>query len=141
MYKLSAIACVFLLATACHNQHQETSNYEESQSEELHLNNGEKWIANKETHLGMTQLQELLGESVDSIDYSNLGAKMQDETTYIINNCSMTGTDHDQLHLVLLPMLASISEVKATTDIEAKKVAVDKIQRNLKDYFSHFRTN
>lgn len=104
----------------------------------LTLNNGQKWTVNPETHEGMMNLQTLLEQEPLNLD--SIGDQMADETTYIINNCDMKGEAHDQLHLVLHPILDNIRLLKETEDNATKEVGVKAISTSLDQYFEHFET-
>ena len=41
-----------------------------------------------------------------------LGEALSKETSYIIKSCDMKGEPHDQLHLVLVPILEEITDLK-----------------------------
>jgi len=142
-YQLLMISCLLLFATACTNQPQEKvekATTQEEESDKLHLNNGQKWTVNDETHIGMSNIQVLLANKTDSLNYDSLATKMEQETQYIIKNCDMVGKDHDQLHLVLHPILTSIGEVKNGADEASRENGVAAIEKNLSDYFEHFQT-
>ena len=138
--KFFSIAITLLVITACQNQAQKEEKVTHQESEKLHLNEGEKWLANKETHIGMSNLQNLLSTVADSVDYTALASKMGEETQYIIKNCTMKGEDHKQLHLVLHPILDNIAKVEQATGVEDKKNAVMAIKASLADYFTYFET-
>ena len=138
-----------LLLSSCGNQSTETTQQEEQETthEEkqestpaLHLNNGEKWTVNAETHIGMNHLQGIVDSLPDSIDFPAIAAKMETETQYIISNCDMTGEDHNQLHLVLHPILDGIRNMKEGANGEEGQKGLNTVQKNLEDYFTHFQT-
>lgn len=138
-HKLFLIVCTITLLIAC-NHSPENEQHEESETATLHLNNGEQWIANEETHIGMTNIQELLNTMDGDVNYDSLVSQLKGQTRFIINKCNMTGEDHDQLHLVLLPILKSLDDIAAAEDKAAKKANVTSIEKNLADYFKHFKT-
>ncbi len=105
--------------------------------ETLHLNNGKKWIVNDATQVGMVNMQKILifFAKEKSTDYAKLGDDLGKETQTLINKCDMTGPDHDQLHVVLHPMLSAISGIK-----KGNKADVLKLSDLLGEYFKHFKT-
>ncbi|MDN3492270.1 hypothetical protein [Winogradskyella bathintestinalis] len=107
---------------------------------QLKLNNGIKWNANLETHHSMKRIASILNRET----YSNaiiLSDALSKETSFIIKNCDMKGKPHDQLHIVLLPILEEISAIKEEqTEIEFNR-SIKKLQRLTDQYFSHFKYN
>ncbi|NMH87473.1 hypothetical protein [Flavivirga algicola] len=108
--------------------------------EELIFNEGKPWFVNNETHIGVTKMDVLIKNFNKSKDknYSNLGELLSKQTSYIIKNCSMTGKSHDQLHIVLVPILNEISVLKEGKDNTIKKMALLKLQIYIDTYFKHF---
>lgn len=139
--KILTIALAVLLFGACKNQPKEKETPKATTNKELHLNKGEKWIANPETHIGMANLQTLLNTVPDTINYDTLVAQMQNETRFIINNCNMEGDDHEQLHLVLHPILDGIDKVKDSEETADKEKGITQIKTNLEDYFEYFKSS
>lgn len=107
---------------------------------ELKLNNGEKWVANTETHEGLKSMDSIMQAFVNSnaTDYLELGKQLSKQTSYIIEKCSMKGESHDQLHVVLVPMLDEISILKESNNAEASNVAVSRLEQLIQQYFKHF---
>jgi len=119
-----------------HNEHHASENVEG-----LTLNNGEKWVANAETHEGMGKIKNILEATNPTTleGYHAIGKECDEQTAFIINNCTMTGEAHNQLHFVLHPILDDIEMLKnATTEEEGKK-AYDSLSKNISDYFEHFK--
>ena len=107
--------------------------------EGLTLNNGSKWIVNKATDEGMRKIKSLLTEYVknDGKDHVDLALKMSYESSNLINKCHMVGKDHDQLHIVLAPILDSIEEIKNTENVQP----LLNLSVYLAAYFEHFTVN
>lgn len=106
-------------------------------SHRLRLDNSKKWKANKATDVGMGNMQQLLAdfEASATKNYKSLGESLQAEANTIIRKCTMTGEAHDQLHLVLNPMLGAINRL-ATGDGGSSEV--EALKKHLGDYRSHF---
>ena len=107
----------------------------------LKLNNGEKWVANNETQIGIIKMDSIISsfKTKGSQDYTSLGKDLSKQTSFIIKSCNMTGEAHDQLHVVLVPMLDEISILKESTNTEENKSALNELQELIEGYFSHFR--
>lgn len=52
----------------------------------------------------------------------------------------MKGKAHDQLHLVLVPILEDVSELKESKDALKSKQIQYKLELRLQDYFKYFET-
>jgi hypothetical protein len=106
--------------------------------EGLVLNNGEKWIANEATHIGMKRIDSILKNNT-TLDGKTLGDALSKETSYIIKSCDMTGEAHDQLHIVLVPILEEITDLKDITDSNKAKEKVSYLKGLVHTYFKYFR--
>ena len=51
----------------------------------------------------------------------------------------MKGDAHDQLHVVLVPMLDEISILKASENNKESEIALRKLQHFIDDYFAYFK--
>ncbi len=147
--KLLTIFVLTLSLMSCKNETQknnpnttETEEVTVDESVKLRLDNGEKWVANKETHIGIKNMDSLIKafNTDDTKNYFDLGEALSKQTSYVIKNCSMKGEPHDQLHIVLVPMLDEISVLKETTDNEERKTAIKNLQKLIDLYFQHFKT-
>lgn len=107
----------------------------------LRLNNGEKWIANSETQIGIIKMDSIINvfKSDGNSDYMVLGKELSIQTGNIIKSCNMTGEAHDQLHVVLVPMLDEISILKESENILESKIALSELESLIEAYFYHFK--
>jgi len=107
----------------------------------LKLNDGEKWTANPETHESVLKMDAIINafKNEQQKDYQLLGKNLSKQTSYIIKNCSMEGESHDQLHVVLLPMLDAISTLKESENSEKSKKILTEIEAYIDAYFNHFK--
>ncbi len=108
---------------------------------ELKLDNSKKWIANLETHDGVKNMDAIIKgfQSKTDKNYTKLGEALSKETSVIIKKCSMKGEPHDQLHVVLVPMLDEISTLKETDiNSKTKQGSLEKLEFLIKKYFDHF---
>lgn len=145
---LTSILCLSLLM-GCKNKHGHKDDNTVSSVEtnsidtlQLKLDNGKKWLANFETQLGVEKMDSIISSyKVHSTqDYRILGDKLSEQTGYIIKNCTMKGESHDQLHVVLVPMLEQISTLKESENIsklEQAKSNLEVLIDKYKDYFKY----
>lgn len=146
--KLLVLFLLALSLLSCKSEIKKSNSNTSEEKEEvsvesitLKLNNGEKWIANKETHVGVTKMDSIISafkHNTDN-DYIILGELLSIQTSSIIKNCTMKGESHDQLHVVLVPMLDEISSLKET-DKKTKETSLEKLEVLIQKYFEHFKT-
>lgn len=108
---------------------------------ELKLNEGQKWVANAETHKGVKIMDSMISafKKESNKDYKILGENLSKQTSYIIKNCSMKGEPHDQLHVVLVPMLDEISILKESNNNTRSNTALTDLETLIEAYFHHFK--
>ncbi|WP_230080250.1 hypothetical protein [Winogradskyella marina] len=135
--KNSIIILFIILTFGCKN---ETAKVEPEaiQIEGLTLNNNEKWIANKETHIGMKRIDSIL-KNDSSSSGKILGEALSKQTSYIIKSCDMEGEAHDQLHVVLIPILEEITDIKDVENALELKKKVTTLKRLTATYFQYFK--
>ncbi len=143
---------VFMASCGATQEHNHESNKQEVKEEHheekgeaaLTLNNGTKWAADEPTYNGMKQLSLAIttfntsNNSPDKEQYNKLGNQLAGITKEIISKCSMKGPDHDQLHIVLAPMLANVDIIKNGTDVYEARKNVDSLRGSLEQFFAHF---
>ncbi len=107
----------------------------------LKLNNGERWIVNEATQIGVTKMDSIIKSfnSNKSDNFIELGNNLSKQTSYIIKNCDMTGEAHDQLHVILVPMLDEIWVLKESNKVEDCREAVNELKSLIEAYFAHFK--
>ena len=107
----------------------------------LKLNNGERWIVNEATQIGVTKMDSIIKSfnSNKSDNFIELGNNLSKQTSYIIKNCDMTGEAHDQLHVILVPMLDEIWVLKESNKVEDCREAVNELKSLIEAYFVHFK--
>lgn len=108
---------------------------------ELKFDDGDKWLANLETHEGVKLMDSIITvfKKENKEDYVVLGDDLSKQTSYIIKNCSMKGEPHDQLHVVLVPMLDEISILREQTNAAESKAALDRLEQLISSYFKYFK--
>ena len=135
----STIILVALLIScySCKNDTTKTETQSAIQQEGLTLNNTEKWLANTETHVGMKRIDSILKNNTAS-DGKTLGEALSKQTSYIIKSCDMTGEAHDQLHIVLVPILEEITDIKDIENSSELEKKVTVLQGLIVTYFEYF---
>lgn len=137
---IKLLILLLVLVVSCKSETNEKNEEVLSVSDsQLQFNDGKKWIANTETHIGMKRIDSLLKNN-SSFNGKLLGEAISKQTTYIIKSCNMKGKAHDQLHLVLVPILEDVSELKESKDALKSKQIQNKLELRLQDYFKYFET-
>ena len=96
-------------------------------------------MANEETHIGMKRIDSILKNNSSS-DGKILGEALSKQTSYIIKSGDITGEAHDQLHVVLVPILEEITDIKDTKNISELEKKVSHLKRLVASYFEYFKT-
>lgn len=147
MIKKLLILVIGLLLYNCNNEVKksrsntlETEEINSIDSLDLHLNNGEKWIVNNATQIGVTKMDSTLQSFTSNKDdnYLQLGNNLSKQTSFIIKSCDMTGEAHDQLHVILVPMLDEIYVLKDSQNLEEHKSAVISLGSLINTYYMYF---
>lgn len=148
MKRLFYLVISLNLLIAC-NQNQDqavnndTTNPEEVHTTELSLNNGAKWKADTTTNQHVTDLRTIadnfkilpfpaLGE------YISLGNDLNNSLQKMIQECKMTGADHEALHHWLEPVLKETNELKNTKDTASARKNFDHIDAQIDAYHTYF---
>lgn len=106
----------------------------------VQLNNGEKWEANRETTEGIHRMEMLaddfngFGNAESLQTFKN---QMDYEFTQIIEQCTMTGEAHEQLHNYLIPLKSMINDIDKGDSKDHEK-NVRNLQNHLQLYSSFF---
>lgn len=146
--KLFALLILTALFSSCKSENTKTISNSAASEEislldtlTLKLNGSEKWIANKETHIGVTKMDSIIKSfSAENNTYESLGNALSKQTSNIIKKCNMKGEAHDQLHVVLVPMLDEISILKEKVRSNKSELAIETLEVLIKKYFNHFKT-
>lgn len=143
VFKIVCAICMLMVFASCNEIQNKAINEEQLilvDTIPLKLVNGEKWKANVETAFGMQQIESILKKFKDlkRRDYKNLAAILSKETSAIIKSCNMTGEAHDQLHLVLVPILDEIIKLKEDLSLADKNTAFQNIETMVETYNQFF---
>ncbi|SDG62517.1 hypothetical protein [Winogradskyella thalassocola] len=137
---LSNSVILIMILLSCYSCKNNTTKHQAIQLEGLTLNNNQKWIANEETHIGMKRIDSILKNNTSSSG-KILGDVLSKQTSYIIKSCDMEGEPHDQLHVVLVPILEEITDIKDVENTSELEKKVTNLQRLTATYFEYFKIN
>lgn len=128
-------------ATPIENDDHADHHYNES-SEPLKLNDGDRWVVNEEmkpyVKQGADLVDQFLAQS-DQGDYQSLATDLREQNQLLIQNCTMTGVSHDELHKWLHPHMALVEELAGSeSETEARDWA-QHLQDSYTQYHAFFQ--
>ena len=147
MKKILVTVCLLIFIIGCKNKRVDANQGSNTETISildtlsLKLNANKKWIANTETHEGVIKMDSIIStfKTNNKSNYKALGNNLSKQTSYIIKHCSMKGKPHDQLHVVLIPMLDEISILKDENNEELVKFAFNNLEQLISAYFKFFK--
>lgn len=161
-----SIAILALLFTSCNNSKKETQNTEQNNTEEvetvshdnhethdahsaisnnwmeeIQLDNGNKWVANEETNIGVEKMKNILKtQQTNTLEgYHQLAKELTEAKNYVIKECTMKGPSHDNLHVWLLPLMEKIDALSEVDNLEEASKIKNSIQENVEAYNRYFK--
>lgn len=108
---------------------------------EMQMDDGKKWEANIETTVGVTKMLEILNDFNPQTleEYHTMAQALNEQKNYIIQECTMTGPSHDNLHTFLHPLIDKIDALLKVESIDKAKAITKSINDNAKEYFNFFK--
>jgi len=141
------VICTGLLISCNQNNNQEATNdsltHDEANTTALSLNNGAKWKADTATNQHVTDLRTIadnfkIQPSPSLNEYAILGNDLNNSLQKMIQECKMTGADHEALHHWLEPVLKETNELKNTKDATAARKNFDHIDAQIDAFHTYF---
>jgi hypothetical protein len=134
---------------ACNqNSHQQDLNEpqatENVQNAELTLNNGAKWKADSITNHNVVNLKTMtdnfrIKPFPSKNDYLILSSDLSNGLNQMIQQCKMTGPDHEALHRWLEPVLQENKQLKQISDTTNGRKIFHAIDERIDDYHNYFQ--
>ncbi len=93
----------------------------DGQSAALQLNNGAKWKADEVTKKNVAALSSLMNDSAnqDETNKETFVKNFNNQLNTLVQECKMSGPDHDALHVWLEKVIADVKQVKEGSDFNA----------------------
>lgn len=142
----SLVFSAFLFACNQHADKANTNAHTDStsvQAKDLTLNNGSKWKADSITNHNVVNLKTIADNfrikpfpSVN--DYQILSSDLSKALNQMIQQCKMTGPDHEALHHWLEPVLEDNKQLKNTSDTSNARKIFKSIDKQIDDYHNYF---
>lgn len=152
---LAFTAVTFLLSAAsCNNTGKQEASTEEAvhsheaeepaRAEELSLNNGQKWQTDQATGENVTFMKTMADNfgaepNPGTTQYQLLGNDMQKGLDKLIQQCTMKGAAHDELHKWLEPVIRNIKDLKGVTDSVRGQQLFTELKGRFENYGNFFQ--
>jgi hypothetical protein len=116
---------------------------ENVQNKELTLNNGAKWKADSVTNQNVVNLKTIVDnfrtKPFPSLnEYHLLSADLGNGLNQMVQQCKMTGPDHEALHHWLEPILQENKNLKEVSDTLNGRKIFHSIDKRIDDYHNYF---
>ncbi len=111
----------------------------------LTLNNGDKWKADSSTYNNVMDLKNISDmfkiQPFPSLnEYHILGNDLTKGINKMIQECKMTGPDHEAIHKWLEPILENANKLKSISNKAEAKPAFQSIDARLDEYRNYFES-
>ena len=149
MKQLLSIFVATMFLFACNSNSNEAAIPTENVSHEHHdsvvltLNNGEKWKADSTTNQNVVNLKTI-GDNFRIKpfptvgEYQLLSSDLSNSLNTMIQECKMTGPDHEALHHWLEPILKDTKELKNVNDTATARSIFISLDKQIDLYHSYF---
>ena len=144
---LFIILCVSILFSCNQNTKNTSSHDEDAHSvttdTSMTLNNGAKWKADSITNhnvilLKVTANMFRVAPFPSINNYQLLGNDLENDANTMLQQCKMTGVDHEALHKWLNPIINQTAQLKNITDTAEARKVFDMIDRRINTFQQYF---
>lgn len=114
---------------------------EETEINQIHLNEGQRWEANIETVDAIENMIAILATEYDEeriINYSSDGQKLEIEFNKMLDNCTIKGEAYEQFHLYILPLKDEIQLLIDCESLEGCAIQLLDLLRYLNTFQTFF---
>jgi hypothetical protein len=140
---LASAAVLGLPATAVADVHKHE--HGATEVHKLKLNHGKKWATDEPLRKGMSEIRSLVDAQHGAIhkgrlkpaEYAALGAKIEAQVGYIVQNCKLAPDADANLHVIVEEMLEGVEAMKGE-EKESPRAGAGKVVDALNDYGKHF---
>lgn len=107
---------------------------------EIKLDNGNRWIANKETNTGVEEMIQTIEKSTPKTvaDFHQLATQLNETKNFVVKECTMKGESHDNLHVFLHPLIDKIDALGQISTMDQGAEIKESINENLQLYHKYF---
>ena len=112
----------------------------------LALNNGKKWATDDNLRQGMASIRDALAAELPAIhsgkasvaQYQALAEKVNDQITFMVQNCKLDKNADTMLHLILAELTAGADAMASQKNSNASHQGAEKIAHALEEYAAYF---
>lgn len=106
----------------------------------LTLNDGKKWQADQHTNDAMAGIGKALAEQPASTteELNTLGRELKTRVDALVQGCTMTGPEHQQLHVFLEEFIPAVQHLAAETDHAKARQAHQQVSHLAEEYTKYF---
>lgn len=107
----------------------------------LTLNDGKKWQADQHTNDAMAGISKALAEqpTTTTEDLNALGKELKIRVDALVQGCTMTGPEHQQLHVFLEEFIPAVEHLAQATDAAKAKEAHQQVSHLAEEYGKYFQ--
>ena len=148
MKKIFFVFTVTLFFFACNSdsgkkETTESVAHEHQDTSALTLNNGAKWKADSITNHNVANLKTMTDNfrvkpSPIVAEYRLFGNDLSNGLNTMIQQCKMTGPDHEALHHWLEPILNETKQLKNVSDTTKGRSIFNTLDENIDSYHTYF---
>lgn len=133
-----------LAFTACGHADNHPANdhaHGESAGAVLKLNDGKRWQADQATNDAMAGIRKALADqpATTTEELNALGKELKIRVDAMVQGCTMTGPEHEQLHVFLNDFIPAVQHLAAETDHAKAKEAHQHVSHLAEEYDKHFQ--
>lgn len=148
MKKIFFVFTMCLIVFACNSDYSkkepgESVTNEHQNASTLTLNNGAKWKADSITNRNVARLKTAtdnfrvnLSPTVE--EYHLFGNDLSNGLNTMVQQCKMTGPDHEALHHWLEPILNETKQLKNVSDTVKGRSIFNSLDKNIDSYHTYF---
>ncbi|MCO6496285.1 MAG: hypothetical protein J5I50_01355 [Chitinophagaceae bacterium] len=117
---------------------------EDAAEEALSLNDGVKWQSDAATTENVSALKTMADNfnadtGGDAEQFRALGENLQEGLNQLIQQCTMDGPAHDELHKWLEPVIKNIKNLKDVADADEGQKLLTELKGRLNNYSNFFQ--
>lgn len=122
---------------------QDSSHHENAADTALALNNGSKWTVDSVTSENFVFLKNVAENFAqkpfpDQKQFGMVANDLQNGFNKLIQQCTMKGDAHNELHKWLEPALQNVKDLKNSTDTAQSKKTFDELKGRLENFRNYF---
>ena len=142
-FLLLSFPLLLFACTSTSNKTEEHAEHKHGEMTGVALNNGAKWKADSITNNNVLDIKTItdnfrIKPFPSANDYQILGSDLKNGLDKMINECKMSGPDHEALHQWLNPVLKNVNELKTVSDTTKGRSVFKSIDKELDDYYNYF---